>query len=226
MEQHERLKEIRKELRLNQNEMAEKLGIKQSYYSAMERGAKPISRATTGILFHTLKVSPDWFLKGNGTIFSDAGDSAKGAIAANDMGKILDLAIQGHWARRPTRYAQTLTAKEVDFELSHAIDQLKDVYNDRKLLGEFLRKIDAPEFLLEKFPVWPDFKIHKQKIEKEFEEEHNHLSAEELKLLKINMLYHDDFDAVRNSVSKLIKYLHTYAGLIKQQARKNKASTK
>lgn len=70
MNTSERLKDIRKKLSLKQEEMAKRLGIKQSYYSALERGVKPIGSNIIEILVKEFDVNAEWFYSSNGTIFN------------------------------------------------------------------------------------------------------------------------------------------------------------
>jgi|GEM_PF-5826347 len=70
MNSSEKLKEVREKLNLSQAEMAAKLGIKQSYYSEMERGVKGISKNARSKLFTTCKVNPMWFNSDKGNMFA------------------------------------------------------------------------------------------------------------------------------------------------------------
>ena len=69
MNYNEQIKKVRESLKLSQAEMAEKFGITQSYYSAMERGAKDIPASIIDKLINTLGVSSQWFYSSIGTIF-------------------------------------------------------------------------------------------------------------------------------------------------------------
>lgn len=78
MEYGEALKKIRKGLSLTQQEMATRLNIKQSYYSALERGSKKITSDIISSLVNNIGVNPEWLHSSNGTIFNDKlrGDNA------------------------------------------------------------------------------------------------------------------------------------------------------
>ncbi len=70
-----KLRMLRRWMRLNQEEFAEKLKIKQSYYSAMERGEKPISSKVLNVLFDEIKVSRHWFYFSKGFPIDPDGDT-------------------------------------------------------------------------------------------------------------------------------------------------------
>ncbi len=56
-----KLKAVRKFLNLNQVDMANKLGIKQSYYSALEGGKKAFTQTIINSLISEVGVSPEWW---------------------------------------------------------------------------------------------------------------------------------------------------------------------
>jgi len=68
---HEKFKLIRKELKLSQAEMAAKLGIKQSYYSEIERGEKEASDNVLNMFFDQLNVNKIWFEEDKGQPFTN-----------------------------------------------------------------------------------------------------------------------------------------------------------
>lgn len=61
-----RLLELRKGLELNQEQIADKLGITKSYWSALERGARKPSSKLIKELVSTFGVSIDWLISGEG----------------------------------------------------------------------------------------------------------------------------------------------------------------
>lgn len=57
-----RLKEVRKKARLSQNDLAKKLGVKQTTYSAWERGKTDISNDSLVKIAHFFGVTTDYLL--------------------------------------------------------------------------------------------------------------------------------------------------------------------
>ena len=62
MEHYERFKELREDHDKTQTQIAEYLGIKQSYYSKQERGAKPFQIEQIIALCRYYNVSADYIL--------------------------------------------------------------------------------------------------------------------------------------------------------------------
>ena len=60
----ERLKKLRKRLNLSQIEMAEKMEVTRSYWSALERGNRELSGGILRKLIVSFRVSADWLLTG------------------------------------------------------------------------------------------------------------------------------------------------------------------
>lgn len=62
----ERLKEVRKTAKLNQEQFAKTLGISRGHISNIEKGTDSPSSSLVKLLYSTYNVSEDWFLYGNG----------------------------------------------------------------------------------------------------------------------------------------------------------------
>lgn len=86
-----KLKEIRLSLKLNQKLFASKIGIKQSYYSALELGKKDINTSKVlQILFDKIGVSPEWYYNSNGAIFNESNVYIKRGNAGVDAMQSLE----------------------------------------------------------------------------------------------------------------------------------------
>lgn len=72
---NERLKEFRRELGMNQEEMANVLGLKQGSYSDIERGRVGISGILTKLI-KLYKINPVWLIEGEGDKTLDISDTA------------------------------------------------------------------------------------------------------------------------------------------------------
>ena len=68
----ERLKKIRYELGLTQAEFAEKLGIKQSTYSMIEKGQRALTDRTIKTLCYVHNINENWLRTGDGSIFTES----------------------------------------------------------------------------------------------------------------------------------------------------------
>ena len=67
-----RLKEVRKELGLNQTDFAKYLGITQTAYSMIENGNRPLSDKYVKVICSAFHVNEKWFVTGEGGMFLDS----------------------------------------------------------------------------------------------------------------------------------------------------------
>lgn len=67
---HERIKEIRKALNLNQVDFAEKIGLSQSSLGMIEVGKRTFSEKHIKLICTTFNVNENWLRTGDGNMFS------------------------------------------------------------------------------------------------------------------------------------------------------------
>lgn len=67
---YSRIKEIRRTLKLNQNEFAEKIGLSQSSLAMIEVGKRNFSDKHIKLICSTFNISENWLRTGNGNMFS------------------------------------------------------------------------------------------------------------------------------------------------------------
>ena len=67
-----RLKEVRKELGLNQTDFAKYLGITQTANSMIENGNRPLSDKYVKVICSAFHVNEKWFITGEGGMFLDS----------------------------------------------------------------------------------------------------------------------------------------------------------
>ena len=85
MQQLERLRIIRKNANLSQEEFAHSLGLKQGSYSDIERGkTKGISETILKLLSRTYQINKDWLLTGEGEMFDVSSEDENTAPIAID----------------------------------------------------------------------------------------------------------------------------------------------
>ena len=65
-----RFKEVRETLGLTQKQLAERLGVTDTYISLVENGKTPIGKQTKSLFCNVLKVNEDWLETGNGDMFA------------------------------------------------------------------------------------------------------------------------------------------------------------
>lgn len=69
MNENEKIKEIRKELGLTQQEMADSIGVSKQYFSKVENGLTELSKEKITKLCNCYGVSLDWLLSDKGGMF-------------------------------------------------------------------------------------------------------------------------------------------------------------
>ena len=66
---HDRLKTIRKTLRLNQKSFAEQIGLNQNSLSMIEKNRTPVTEKNIKLVCATFNVNEQWLRTGNGEMF-------------------------------------------------------------------------------------------------------------------------------------------------------------
>lgn len=69
MNQGERIRKIRKELRLTQEKFGERIGMKKNSISQIESGKNSLTEQVTLLICQYWNVNPDWLQNGTGDMF-------------------------------------------------------------------------------------------------------------------------------------------------------------
>lgn len=206
-----RLKQVRVLLNLSQKDFSEGLSIKQGSLSDIERGRIGVSPKVAEAVCQKFEVNPVWLHTGEGETFIGKNYNLKGVDTGIDTG---DDGIKNRKIA-PYDFYKELTEKDLDFELSLEIEELKDVFEDYNKFIKAIHQLNAPDFIKEKFPILEqkrDFQAYKNEIEREFLNDHSHLTdTKRLKILKIIDLYQSNTKHWRSAISQLINYLNRYA---------------
>lgn len=86
----ERIKTLRKELRLSQDAFAEKLGLTKNYISLIENGNRNLSEQSIKVLCSTLDVNEKWLRTGNGEMFKSRTREQEIGAFVNDIMELQD----------------------------------------------------------------------------------------------------------------------------------------
>lgn len=70
-----RIKELRKELKLTQSEFAERIGAKRSAIASIETGNNNVSEQMVKLILLTYKVNESWLRTGKGKMFQNKSNS-------------------------------------------------------------------------------------------------------------------------------------------------------
>jgi transcriptional regulator with XRE-family HTH domain len=226
MKNNDKIRMVRERLGLKQKDLAAIFGIKPGHYSAIESGKRSVTQRFIELLHDKYDVSPTWWHKQEGEILnSDNKEFAKSSQNDKkgeknkegfDLGAFVDAIVEATHERRPTRYANGLNTKELNFEFKLALNNLKDSYNDKKSLTDAMHKMGPPDFMIEKFPIVSEsFDSYLKELESDYDGSSEHLALPENpdKLQKIEYIYHPATEHNREMLRKLINYLNQYGDM-------------
>lgn len=220
----EKFKTIRKHLHLTQSEFATKLGIGQSYYSAIENGRKQPSMCVIEAML-SLGVSSEWYYNGVGNITKEDNDISELSELVETNKEQLSQYYLGS-ELKPFNY-EYLQIKYYDqFNLSRInelIDleyhELEGIYNTYVKLTEVLHYFGGPEFLLEKFQREEPFTSKIKNITEDLNE--IEFRSEKLKkILYLMSLKRSNEDWVY-LIEKIADYMFMYKDMIKEDIIEN-----
>lgn len=83
----DRIRQLRKELGLNQTEFGERIGVKQTTIAGYETGAKNPMESVVLSICREFNVSEDWLRNGTGEMFLEVKESSIVAKAAELLGE-------------------------------------------------------------------------------------------------------------------------------------------
>lgn len=236
----DKFKKIRLTMGLNQKDFAEKLGIKQSYYSSIENGSKKPSIKVLDKLWE-MGVSYEWFHENVGDIFRHVFDTTPMIVDNISDSNILkyreyvnqvelnkvDLIENNkeflfkfygesniqpyHYQYIQIKYYSQFTVKRLKEITEIKIGDWETKYNSRMTLSKVINQFGGPDFMVEKFPILQPFPKHFKELSEEFNEETD--SLEDLKLKQILYLLRlDDFLEHENGLlEKVINYIGLYS---------------
>lgn len=128
---HNRVKELRLVLGLNQTEFGERIAVTQSHLSSMEKGNREVTEKNIKIICHEFNVSEEWLRTGQGEMFvqTDSFSLDEYAKKANLSALEYDIirgymeldektrrSLLSHFASIFSKHAETAAAREMDIE--------------------------------------------------------------------------------------------------------------
>lgn len=239
-----KFKKIRLAMGLNQKDFAEKIGIKQSYYSSLEKGDKTPSMRVLDKVWE-LGVSYEWFREGKGEMFNrifESKTSQDENIANSNKKKYQDYANQmsnnkldivennrdflyrhfGESEIQPfnheylqIKYYNQFSSKRLKEIKEMKMSNYESKYNSRATLSKMLFCFGGPDFMLEKFPEEQPFPKWIKEMDQEFKEEMEDLK--DLKLKKIMYILHLDGEIEQEDylLEKVINYIGMYKDMLR-----------
>lgn len=220
----EKFKTIRKHLHLTQSEFATKLGIGQSYYSAIENGRKQPSMCVIEAML-SLGVSSEWYYNGIGDItkeddniseLSELVETNKEQLAQYYLGSELK---PFNYEYLQIKYYDQFNLSRINELIDLEYHELEGIYNTYVKLTEVLHYFGGPEFLLEKFQREEPFTSKIKNITEDLNE--IEFRSEKLKkILYLMSLKRSNEDWVY-LIEKIADYMFMYKDMIKEDIIEN-----
>lgn len=225
----EKFKTIRKHLHLTQSEFATKLGIGQSYYSAIETGRKQPSMYVIESVFG-LGVSSEWYYNGSGDIIRDNSNISELSELVKTNNEQITQYFRGsdlkpfNYEYLQIKYYEQFNTSRINQLIDSECHELEGIYNSYVKLTEILHYLGGPEFLLEKFQKEEPFTSEIRNITDEL----NEIEFQDEKLKKI--LYLMSLKMSNEHwvylIQKITDYMFMYKDMIKEDIIKNHEVTR
>lgn len=218
-----RLRQARESLSMTQSAFSVKAGVASSYLSDMENGRRVVSDKFIRNLSVKMGISADWLHEGKGEMFNENSTLNSVHVKTNsdfDLGAFVDMITQVSESRKPTRYSTRLSKLDIEFEYDLSIEQLKDIFEDRRNLLDAIYQMGAPDRLKAKFKQdTRSFDAFLKDIELDSIDDEEDISQYENlkknKLFLVENVYHPAIEHERMMLSKLIKYININAPFFK-----------
>jgi transcriptional regulator with XRE-family HTH domain len=144
---------------------------------------------------------------------NDILESNKGFIDGYLHGAYKDLN-EYHWEYQQIRYYEPMSIYRLKSIYSAEIEGYKDIYHSHRQLVEILHYLQAAEFLLDKFPVPPDFKEYFKEVTEEWNEDFEGLKDKKLELILKILHVKAGTDDQGALLTKLINYMSMYRDML------------
>lgn len=222
----ERLTKIRNNARLTQSEFSKKIGVKQSYYSELERGKREITTKVIEALIKNFNVSSDWLLSNTGEMYSNKNitnvDIEQNIIEANQP-FINDYFFGGlntdNYEYKQIIYYEGFSVNKLLRLKSLELDSFKTVYMNTKKLSDFIRFLaPSASIVIEKFAPLPEFEEYLKKTDEERKEMMNEagkLNDSKLKVILQIIQYKEEKEHWDRMLTISIDYLDIYKKSLK-----------
>lgn len=122
---NERLKEIRKELGLNQKGLGEKINLSQTHISSLENGTREVTDRIIHDLVRELNVNQYWFRTGEGEMFIENDSTVIAELSAEYKLDAIDQKIIEHYVKLDEHSRQVIKKEVVS--LAKQIMSLEEI---------------------------------------------------------------------------------------------------
>lgn len=110
---NERLKELRKNLSLNQKELGDKIKLSQTHISSLEKGVREITDRIISDICREFSVNDEWFRTGHGEMFTKKDATILAELASEYHLDAIDKMIIEHYLRLDAKDRQLIKERVV-----------------------------------------------------------------------------------------------------------------
>ena len=133
---NERIKELRKKLGLTQIEFAEKIGLKKSAASWIEKNGSNVTPSNIQLICSTFNVSEDWLIHGTGDMFTNSDEQSLNQMIKKYNMTNDEITFVRHWMEQPDDVRQVV--------MDYMMSLLKKMARARGLVIQGLNDQDPP----------------------------------------------------------------------------------
>ena len=134
---NERIKELRKKLGLTQIEFAEKIGLKKSAASWIEKNGSNVTTSNIQLICSTFNVSEEWLLHGTGDMFTNSDEQALNQMIKKYNMTDDEIAFISHWMEQPDEVRRVV--------MDYAMGVAEKIARARGLVIQGLTDQESPE---------------------------------------------------------------------------------
>ena len=119
-----------------------------------------------------------------------------------------------HWEYLQIRYYEPMSMYRLKILYSAETEGLRDIYNSRQMLVDILHYLKASDFLLEKFPIEPEFKEYLKEMQNDWKMDFKELNDGKLELILKIIHVKQGVEHQAGQLTKLIDYMYLYKDLL------------
>lgn len=149
---NERIKDIRKELRLTQQQFADRLGVARNNIAGYETGKRSPSDAVISLICRVFNVNESWLRTGHGEMFEQVSESDQLSEAVADLMKGLTLEDKKVQQLLINYFQMSSDSKKLLFDLAEKLFNGVDDSEEKSSLIDWSDVPSTPEELERRYP--------------------------------------------------------------------------
>lgn len=149
---NERIKDIRKELRLTQQQFADRLGVARNNIAGYETGKRSPSDAVISLICRVFNINESWLRTGEGEMFEQVSESDQLSEAVADLMKGLTLEDKKVQQLLINYFQMSSDSKKLLFDLAEKLFNGVDDSEEKSSLIDWSDVPSTPEELERRYP--------------------------------------------------------------------------